>query len=91
MDFPVEDLRAHFPALALKDGGSRRVYLDNPAGTQVPRAVAEAVARCLIETPISAGISPRRLRRGASSRRRMPQWPTSSAPPDRTRSSSART
>ncbi|HHZ08170.1 MAG TPA: cysteine desulfurase-like protein [Rhizobiales bacterium] len=55
MDFPVEDLRAHFPALALKDGGSRRVYLDNPAGTQVPRAVAEAVARCLIETNANLG------------------------------------
>lgn len=55
MDFPVEDLRAHFPALALKDDGRRRVYLDNPAGTQVPQAVADAVARCLIETNANLG------------------------------------
>lgn len=55
MDFPVEDLRARFPALALKDGANRRVYLDNPAGTQVPQAVADAVARCLIETNANLG------------------------------------
>lgn len=55
MDFPVEELRERFPALALKDGGSRRVYLDNPAGTQVPQAVADAVARCLIETNANLG------------------------------------
>ncbi len=55
MDFPVEELRGRFPALALKDDGRRRVYLDNPAGTQVPQAVAEAVARCLIETNANLG------------------------------------
>ncbi len=55
MDFPVDELRARFPALALKDDGRRRVYLDNPAGTQVPQAVAEAVARCLIETNANLG------------------------------------
>jgi len=55
MGFPVEDLRARFPALALKDGANRRVYLDNPAGTQVPQAVADAVARCLIETNANLG------------------------------------
>lgn len=55
MGFPVEDLRARFPALALKDGANRRVYLDNSAGTQVPQAVADAVARCLIETNANLG------------------------------------
>lgn len=55
MEFPVEGLRAEFPALALADGGMRRIYLDNPAGTQVPRAVADTVARCLIETNANLG------------------------------------
>lgn len=55
MGFPVDELRARFPALTLKDDDRRRVYLDNPAGTQVPEAVAAAVARCLIETNANLG------------------------------------
>jgi cysteine desulfurase family protein (TIGR01976 family) len=55
MEFPVEAVRARFPALALTDRGRRRIYLDNPAGTQVPAAVAEAVARCLIESNANLG------------------------------------
>ncbi|RWF12032.1 MAG: cysteine desulfurase-like protein, partial [Mesorhizobium sp.] len=47
MDFPVDAVREKFPALSLTDKGRRRIYLDNPAGTQVPQAVADAVSRCL--------------------------------------------
>lgn len=54
-NFPIGDVRDEFPALALTDGGRRRVYLDNPAGTQVPRGVAGAVSRCLIETNANLG------------------------------------
>lgn len=32
-----------------------RVYLDNPAGTQVPRGVADAILRCAIETNANLG------------------------------------
>ncbi|WP_119272699.1 cysteine desulfurase-like protein [Taklimakanibacter deserti] len=39
--FPIEALRAQFPALALKDGGQPRIYFDNPAGTQVPQTVID--------------------------------------------------
>ena len=53
--FPIDDVRAKFPALSLKDKGQMRIYLDNPAGTQVPKAVAYAVARCLIETNANLG------------------------------------
>ncbi len=53
--FPIEAVRAAFPALALTDAGVPRVYLDNPAGTQVPRSVAEAVSRCLLETNANLG------------------------------------
>src|SRR5262245_12608224 len=37
--------RADFPALARRFAGRPLAYLDGPAGTQVPRAVIEAVAR----------------------------------------------
>src|SRR5580698_5276417 len=37
--FPIEEVRDEFPALA-----SGEAYLDNPAGTQVPRPVIAAVA-----------------------------------------------
>ncbi len=46
--FPIDEVRAAFPALAVTDGGRPRVYLDNPAGTQVPRRVGEAAARALL-------------------------------------------
>src|SRR5579875_3159026 len=40
----VERVRAQFPALALTlDDGRPCVFLDNPAGTQVPRRVIDAV------------------------------------------------
>jgi cysteine desulfurase family protein (TIGR01976 family) len=55
MRFPIDTLRGEFPALARTDSGQRRIYLDNPAGTQVPRAVADAVARCLLETNANLG------------------------------------
>ena len=46
--FPIEALRAQFPALALKDGGQSRVYFDNPAGTQVPQAVIDRTLEAMI-------------------------------------------
>ncbi len=55
MSFPVERIRAEFPSLSITDGGQPRIYLDNPAGTQVPQRVADATARCLIETNANLG------------------------------------
>ncbi|MER8631668.1 cysteine desulfurase-like protein [Mesorhizobium opportunistum] len=54
-NFPIEAVRARFPALFLTDKGRRRIYLDNPAGTQVPQAVADAVSRCLLTTNANLG------------------------------------
>jgi cysteine desulfurase family protein (TIGR01976 family) len=48
--FPIDAVRAAFPALS-----GKQVHLDNPAGTQVPRAVADAVACCLLETNANLG------------------------------------
>jgi selenocysteine lyase/cysteine desulfurase len=53
--FDLDAVRAQFPALTLTDNGKRRIYFDNPAGTQVPRTVADAMSRCLLETNANAG------------------------------------
>ncbi|MBV9271179.1 MAG: cysteine desulfurase-like protein, partial [Candidatus Eremiobacteraeota bacterium] len=53
--FAIDAVRAAFPSLALTDDGKPRIYLDNPAGTQVPRTVAEAVARAMIESNANLG------------------------------------
>ncbi|TJW17773.1 MAG: cysteine desulfurase-like protein [Mesorhizobium sp.] len=55
MNFPIGAVREKFPALSLNDKGRRRIYLDNPAGTQVPQAVADAVSRCLLTTNANLG------------------------------------
>lgn len=39
----VEEIRAHFPALARTHNGWPVAYFDGPGGTQVPRAVGEAM------------------------------------------------
>lgn len=53
--FPIDTIRAEFPALQLQHGDLPRLYLDNPAGTQVPRAVVDAVARTLVEAASNLG------------------------------------
>lgn len=53
--FPVGAQRNEFPALAVTDAGRKRIYLDNPAGTQVPRSVADAVSNCLLEANANLG------------------------------------
>lgn len=55
MPFDLDAVRARFPALKLTDNGKRRIYFDNPAGTQVPQTVADAMSRCLLETNANAG------------------------------------
>ena len=37
-------IRAHFPALERRSGALPVAYFDGPGGTQVPRAVAEAMS-----------------------------------------------
>jgi cysteine desulfurase family protein (TIGR01976 family) len=55
VSFDLDAVRAQFPALTLTDNGKRRIYFDNPAGTQVPQRVADAMSRCLLETNANAG------------------------------------
>ncbi len=40
---PVEAIRAHFPALERRHNGHLVAYFDGPGGTQVPRAVGDAM------------------------------------------------
>ncbi|WP_310569309.1 cysteine desulfurase-like protein [Gemmatimonas sp.] len=44
----VESIRAHFPALARREGAHPVAFFDGPGGTQVPRVVAEAMTDYLL-------------------------------------------
>ncbi len=41
------EIRAQFPALSRQAGGKTAVYLDGPAGSQVPQSVIRAISDCL--------------------------------------------
>ncbi|MBT8103794.1 MAG: cysteine desulfurase-like protein [Gammaproteobacteria bacterium] len=55
MSLDLELLRSQFPALSISDNGVRRIYLDNPAGTQVPSRVAAAMSDCLLKSNANLG------------------------------------
>lgn len=55
MPFDLEAVRSQFPALSILDNGVRRIYFDNPAGTQVPAGVAAAVSGCLLTKNANQG------------------------------------
>ena len=55
MQFDLESVRSQFPALSIADNGVRRIYFDNPAGTQVPASVAHAMSNCLLNTNANLG------------------------------------
>ena len=49
MTLDLDLIRSHFPALSLTHDDRPRVYLDNPAGTQVPLAVLDRMRDTMIE------------------------------------------
>lgn len=51
--FPVEALRAGFPAL--REAGDREVFFDNAAGAQVPGAVIDAMREHLVSRGVNRG------------------------------------
>ena len=53
--FPIDRVRREFPALSGTHGGRPRVFMDNPAGTQLPRRVVDAVANALMEAASNYG------------------------------------
>ncbi|MEO7520962.1 MAG: aminotransferase class V-fold PLP-dependent enzyme, partial [Gemmatimonas sp.] len=44
----LEEIRGHFPALRRREGIHEVAYFDGPGGTQVPRAVADAMTDYLL-------------------------------------------
>lgn len=50
--FPIDSIRRRFPAIS---GNPARVYMDNPAGTQIPATVADAVARAMTKASSNLG------------------------------------
>ncbi len=55
MQIDLATIRAQFPALSEQDNGQARIYFDNPAGTQVPVAVAEKMAEVLLHKNANLG------------------------------------
>jgi len=55
MVFPIADIRAKFPAMVKTDGTTKRSYLDNPAGTQVPLSVAQAISDYMLTNCANLG------------------------------------
>ena len=53
--FPIDRVRREFPALTRPHDGRPRVFMDNPAGTQLPRRVVEAVGNALVEAASNYG------------------------------------
>jgi cysteine desulfurase family protein (TIGR01976 family) len=53
--YDLNAVRAQFPALGVTDDGQRRIYFDNPAGTQVPASVAAAMSDCLLTSSANLG------------------------------------
>jgi len=55
MSLDLGAVRAQFPSLSTTDDGTRRIYLDNPAGTQVPSLVVQRMSECLLEGNANLG------------------------------------
>ena len=53
--FPIDIVRREFPALSRSRGSGPHVFMDNPAGTQLPRRVVDAVANALVEAASNYG------------------------------------
>lgn len=54
-EFPIDRVRREFPALSRPHDGRPRVFMDNPAGTQLPRRVVDAVSSALVEAASNYG------------------------------------
>ena len=53
--FPIDRVRREFPALSWSHSGRPRVFMDNPAGTQLSRQVIDAVAHALMNAASNHG------------------------------------
>jgi cysteine desulfurase family protein (TIGR01976 family) len=53
--FDVAAVRRQFPSMIVRDDGCARVYLDNPAGTQVPQQVIDRTVDTLVNKNANLG------------------------------------
>lgn len=53
--FDVQQVRRQFPALRRQENGTPAIYFDGPAGSQVPKRVADAVTQYLTGTNANHG------------------------------------
>jgi cysteine desulfurase family protein (TIGR01976 family) len=53
--FPIEEVRAQFPALAQTDDGRARVYFDGPGGTQICRSAIDRMVEHLERGTANSG------------------------------------
>jgi cysteine desulfurase family protein (TIGR01976 family) len=55
MSFDTGAVRSQFPSLSECDDGKPRIYLDNPAGTQVPRQVVDRMTEYFLRSNSNSG------------------------------------
>lgn len=55
MTIDIDNIRAQFPSLHVRDDGKPRIYLDNPGGTQVPQVVIDAMTNYFMRSNANAG------------------------------------
>ena len=53
--FPIDSVRAQFPGLQREVSGHPAVFFDGPAGSQIPRRVANAVSNYLLHCNANHG------------------------------------
>ena len=51
-----KEIRSQFPALKRESGEKQAIFLDGPAGSQVPQVVADAVASYMLNTNANGGV-----------------------------------
>lgn len=54
-DWNEDEVRAQFPALAIRDEGRARLYFDAPAGSQVPQRVLDRMHEALVSSCANDG------------------------------------
>src|SRR5690349_7486200 len=54
-NFPIDDVRSHFPALSRQVDGQTAVYFDAPGGTQACDAAIRAIAAHLTDGTANSG------------------------------------
>lgn len=54
-EFPIDAIRAQFPALQQPFDGAPAAFFDNPGGTQVPQRVIDAVTNCYVHANANKG------------------------------------